>query len=205
MIDIRLLFKTGNGAMDFVDERMPLDLIHSISVRDACILMMQFIFGFYSRKESQAEIGHHPPIHPIPSVQAERSYWLQKNQDSQLNDLYLGEEKQPSFELLPANDKVIGEKMLGVLEFSLANEVDRITRDRSFVLTEHGYMGLAPLGAQVGEHVVLIGGCPVPLALRNQSEAHQVIGDTYVCGLMEGQMSENVSAGTAHIEEFGLV
>ncbi|KAK1730095.1 uncharacterized protein BDZ83DRAFT_747727 [Colletotrichum acutatum] len=205
MIDIRLLFKNDNGAIYFVNERMPLDLIHSISVKDAYILMMQSVFGFYSRKESQAEIGHHPPVHPTPFIQAERSYWLQKNQDSQLNDLYLGEEKQHSVKMLPANDKMIGESMLGGLKLSLANEVDRITRDMSFILTEYGHMGLAPLGAQVEDHIVLIGGCPVPLALRKQGDAYQVIGDTYVCGLMEGQMSENVSAGTAHIEEFRLV
>ncbi|KAK1460900.1 hypothetical protein CMEL01_15197 [Colletotrichum melonis] len=205
MIDLRLLFKNDNAAMDFIDERMPLDLIHSISMIDTYILMMQSIFVFYPRKESQAEIGHHSPVHPTPSIQAERSYWLPKNQDSQLNDLYLGEEKQHSVKMLPANDKMIGESMLGGLKLSLANEVDRITRDRSFVLTEYGHMALAPLGAQAGDHVVLIGGCPVPLVLRKQGEDYQVIGDTYVCGLMEGQMSENVSAGTAHIEDFRLI
>ncbi|UQC89156.1 uncharacterized protein CLUP02_14684 [Colletotrichum lupini] len=176
-----------------------------MSVKDVYVRLMRSAFSSYPRRISRTKIGHDPPVHSIPSLRAERSYWLQKSKKSQLNDLYQSGYNQPNVEGFSDNEKLVAEAMLGVLKRTLADEVDRITRDRSFILTEYGYMGLAPLGAQVGDHVVVIGGCPVPLVLRKQGEAYQVIGDTYVCGLMEGQMSENVSAGTAHIEEFTLV
>lgn len=79
-----------------------------------------------------------------------------------------------------------------------------MTKEMSFIMTENGYMGLAPVGTQVGDEVVVLLGCPVPLVLRRQNEKFQVIGDTYVYGLMEGQAFEMPDFKVADIEGFGL-
>ena len=68
---------------------------------------------------------------------------------------------------------------------------------RRFALTEKGRMGLVPHCAEVGDQVALVLGAPVPLKLRalkdqlhlrsKVEETLQLVGDTYIHGLMEGE------------------
>ena len=67
--------------------------------------------------------------------------------------------------------------------------IQAVCRDRLFVKTGEGYIGLAPKSAQPGDLICIILGCSLPLLLRPTSNAHhQVVGPCYVQGLMEGEV-----------------
>jgi hypothetical protein len=87
---------------------------------------------------------------------------------------------------------------------NLDSYMDRRTKERSFMMVDNGYMGLAPVGTEVGDEVILLLGCPVPLVLRRQVDKFQVIGDAYIYGLMEGQVFERIGARLAYIEDLVL-
>ena len=66
---------------------------------------------------------------------------------------------------------------------------------RRFVVTEKGYMGLAPHCAQVGDSIAVVLGAPVPYVLRpsdvkeceSGKETMLLVGDAYVHGIMDGE------------------
>lgn len=58
---------------------------------------------------------------------------------------------------------------------------------RQLFTTKRGYIGLAPLGADCGDIVCIFPGCSVPLILRQQQWFHELIGDCYVHGIMNGE------------------
>ncbi len=68
-------------------------------------------------------------------------------------------------------------------------------RGRRFAVTEDGYMGLVPACTQVGDQVFLLGGVTVPFVLRRRPEEKKyvLIGDSYIHGVMEGEVAETMS------------
>lgn len=68
---------------------------------------------------------------------------------------------------------------------------------RRLIRTEHGYIGLAGNGAQVGDRVVLCRGSRVPLVLRPEAGPsstaaqgtvrYRLVADAYVHGIMQGE------------------
>ena len=61
-------------------------------------------------------------------------------------------------------------------------------KERSFVKTPEGYIGLAPLNAQPGDQVCILLGSKFPMLLRPTSKSqYQVIGSCYVHGLTNGE------------------
>lgn len=59
---------------------------------------------------------------------------------------------------------------------------------RVFVMTNEGYIGLAPCGTQTDDVVSVLLGCPLPMVLRSRSvEKCQVVGSGYFHGLMHGE------------------
>jgi hypothetical protein len=68
------------------------------------------------------------------------------------------------------------------------NTFSLFTHQRTFINTEEGHIGLAPLGLQPGDIVAVIFGCTVPLALRpSLNGGFKILGECYVCGLMAGE------------------
>lgn len=61
-------------------------------------------------------------------------------------------------------------------------------RQRSFIETREGYIGLASQMAQPGDHVCVLLGCKVPILLRPAPDLrYQVVGACFVPGLMHGE------------------
>lgn len=62
-------------------------------------------------------------------------------------------------------------------------------RNRSFIITEEGYIGLAPKMVCPGDRVSVVFGCHTPLVLRPcvNCEYYHVLGKCYVPGLMNGE------------------
>jgi hypothetical protein len=58
---------------------------------------------------------------------------------------------------------------------------------RSFFITEKGYLGLGPSHAHAGDVVCVLKGGNVPFVLRQTHEAcYGLIGESYVHGIMDG-------------------
>ncbi|QDS71202.1 hypothetical protein FKW77_010275 [Venturia effusa] len=61
--------------------------------------------------------------------------------------------------------------------------------NRRFVITERGYLGLAPEQAKQGDMVAILYGGELPMILRaiDESGEYQFVGESYVHGLMSGE------------------
>jgi hypothetical protein len=64
------------------------------------------------------------------------------------------------------------------------NTVKGYTHNRKIVLTERGYMGLAPIVAQKGDFCGIIFGCTTPCILRkaDEKDKYKYLGATYMIG-----------------------
>jgi hypothetical protein len=79
------------------------------------------------------------------------------------------------------------------------------TAGRRFARTkEHRYMCLVPQYAEVGDSICVFADCQVPLVVRRRTkETWVLVGESYVHGLMDGEVSELVNK-EAKIEEIVL-
>ncbi|MCJ1431518.1 hypothetical protein MMC27_000871 [Xylographa pallens] len=68
--------------------------------------------------------------------------------------------------------------------------VFKYAKRRSFIITENGYIGLAPVTTRPGDHVCVLLGCNSPLVIRpagTDSTQFQVVGETYLDSAMTGE------------------
>ncbi|KAI5924621.1 HET-domain-containing protein [Camillea tinctor] len=64
-----------------------------------------------------------------------------------------------------------------------------ITKQRRFFITQKGYIGLGPRETKVDDKIVILQGYQVPILARcTISDDFRVVGDSYVHGIMEGEM-----------------
>lgn len=74
---------------------------------------------------------------------------------------------------------------------ALTLKMCEMTKGKHFVETEHGYIGWAPIGTEIGDVVCVLLGSNVPLILRPATEPDDgnwlVVGPAYVHGLMYGE------------------
>ena len=72
-------------------------------------------------------------------------------------------------------------------EINFLDELQNIVLEKRLLVTETGYIGMAPFEARKGDMVCLLLGCRVPVVLRKFGEGYQLIGDVYVHGIMNGE------------------
>ncbi|MCJ1418270.1 hypothetical protein MMC32_004617 [Xylographa parallela] len=68
--------------------------------------------------------------------------------------------------------------------------VFKYAKRRSFIITENGYIGLAPVTMRPGDRVCVLLGCNSPLVIRpvgTASTQFQVVGETYLDSAMTGE------------------
>jgi hypothetical protein len=75
----------------------------------------------------------------------------------------------------------------------IQNAVNRASWNRMFFVTENGYIGIGPVGMAPGDDVFLLLGGHVPYVLRSKetSACYHVIGESYVHGVMDGELWED--------------
>jgi hypothetical protein len=80
-------------------------------------------------------------------------------------------------------------------------------KSRRMMVTVEGHVGMAPCRARLGDAVVVLFGCSIPLVLRRVGtrEAWQVVGEAYVHGYMNGEVNRLVRRGTRDVHRFRLV
>ncbi|KAE9362593.1 HET-domain-containing protein [Stipitochalara longipes BDJ] len=79
------------------------------------------------------------------------------------------------------------------------NSVFASTCCRRFIISEKGYMGLAPAMAEPGDRIAVLFGGKVPYILRQNKTGNSTtwtfIGDSYVHGIMDGEVIKKLDAG----------
>ncbi|KAF5876593.1 putative heterokaryon incompatibility protein [Botrytis fragariae] len=88
-----------------------------------------------------------------------------------------------------------GQSMLFLLE--LVNTVS----GRVFFTTSRGYMGFGASGAKVGDQVCILGGGWTPFVLRDHKTYYEMIGDSYLHGMMQG---ETLDLGKPKVTRFQI-
>lgn len=92
---------------------------------------------------------------------------------------------------------------------TLNPDVVKYALGRRFFITRHGYIGLGPKTAQVGDTVAVFCGLNVPFILRQRQEMSsqqcwQLVGETYVHGAMNGEVVEQCDLGLVESTEIHL-
>ena len=110
------------------------------------------------------------------------------------------EEKAPGWQ--------VGESDLKRAQMVLWQVAPRF-RNRSLMLVrEEQRLGMRPPCAKVGDVVVVIYGCTVPLVLRRRTEedggGFLNIGDAYLTGYMDGQAIDQVERGELKAQTFKI-
>jgi hypothetical protein len=72
------------------------------------------------------------------------------------------------------------------------HHVHVLSAQRRLFVTKDGYMGTAPMGAQQGDRICVLLGCNVPLLIRPEGDDFLIIGDTYIYGMMNGEVMQDV-------------
>ncbi|TGO55703.1 hypothetical protein BCON_0088g00340 [Botryotinia convoluta] len=75
---------------------------------------------------------------------------------------------------------------------------------RRLVGTQNGRIGLTVAAAMIGDSIVVLPGCSVPLVLRRDRTGWRLIGECFVYGLMNGEAADLVGSGMIPIEEIEL-
>jgi hypothetical protein len=75
-------------------------------------------------------------------------------------------------------------------------------KERKFFLTKRVYMGLAPMGAQERDLICVLFGCKVSLIMRPVGDHYLIVGDTYIYGMMNREVIQDVEEGKLHYEAF---
>lgn len=111
---------------------------------------------------------------------ADAAHW----QDAESAFRWVYENRRAEFESIPG-------RLLSFFAFS----VKFITKDN--------YMGVAS-SAEVGDKVVVLAGCNVPVLLRPKGNHYEHISACYVVGFMDGEAKEMVDRGEAKLETFEI-
>lgn len=77
------------------------------------------------------------------------------------------------------------------------------TVGRRLVLSDNGYMCLAPGETQVGDRICILGG-HVVYVLRPTGESWSFVGECYVHGLMDGEAMSLLENGVFKLQEFAI-
>lgn len=81
---------------------------------------------------------------------------------------------------------------------------------RHFIVTEMKRIGLAPRYAREGDLICILLGCSVPVILRpafgpGNAGLYHFIGDSYIHGIMDGEVMTSLENGDYTLEEFNII
>ncbi len=81
-----------------------------------------------------------------------------------------------------------------------------ITRGRSLIRTEKGYMGLTSDGVEEGDLVCVLFGGQVAYCLKKvkDEETYKLVGECYLHGIMDGEAMDDLASGKYQEREFAL-
>ncbi|PMD13389.1 hypothetical protein NA56DRAFT_612283 [Hyaloscypha hepaticicola] len=107
-------------------------------------------------------------------------------------------------------NRIIDEmKSQSPLVVDFLRRVQSVIWNRKFFVSSNKYIGLAPPAAQVGDFICILYGCSVPVVLRRQEDMNgkgffQVVGESYVHRIMDGEALATAKASGIFEEDFEL-
>jgi hypothetical protein len=84
------------------------------------------------------------------------------------------------------------------------HSLDKSSSGRRFLVSDGGYMGLAPESAEEADLICIILGGQTPFVLRPHEDLYELIGPCYVHGIMDGEAMEQLRLGNFDLEDFVL-
>lgn len=108
-------------------------------------------------------------------------------------------QRPPSHPMHQVNDK---------LDTFLSRFHDTVRKKvRRLMVAEQGYVGVAPCRARLGDVVAILFGCSIPLVLRRKPmhDAWQVVGEGFVHGQMNGEITDDVKSGKINVRRLRLI
>jgi hypothetical protein len=84
--------------------------------------------------------------------------------------------------------------------FVMAEALFMTLEKRRMARTTKGYIGLVPKDAQPGDCIVLLMGVSVPVVLRPSGQRWKLMGESYVEGIMNGELWKKEDASEICIE-----
>ena len=112
-----------------------------------------------------------------------------------------------------ASDRAWAEQELDEAQTEERALIEEVTRNRKFGITELGRMGLVPASTEAGDSIVVLFGMQTPVVLRTLApvsiDAHpacyQLLGETFVHGLMDGEAIRAMEMGDLHADDLVIV
>jgi hypothetical protein len=151
---------------------------HEVVLEEEYLSLMQSAFKYFSSPDRRSQIEQPTSAEKLRTIREEYQYWLEENVSVQVQDLHGGDELRPSF--APIRTEV-DELLNTITRNNFVSNLDRMTKDRSSMMTDNGYMGLAPVGTEAGDEVVLLFGCPYRLCFEDkQTISKSLVAHTYV-------------------------
>ncbi|KAH6671946.1 heterokaryon incompatibility protein-domain-containing protein [Halenospora varia] len=87
---------------------------------------------------------------------------------------------------------------------SFQHRAAQIGWNRSFFATSKGYLGLGPNTLRVGDAVTILRGGAIPYIQRSRNGHHQLVGEAYVHGIMEAELTKQWRNGQLKEEIFEI-
>jgi hypothetical protein len=102
------------------------------------------------------------------------------------------------------DDYVPGHSVDRVLHTSLSAVLEQKTWSGSFFITSDGHLGIGPESTQPGDQIVVLDGARSPFVLRalKDSSDYALLGDSFVLGLMHGEVREMDARGEMESRTF---
>ncbi|KAI9678522.1 MAG: hypothetical protein M1822_007465 [Bathelium mastoideum] len=79
-----------------------------------------------------------------------------------------------------------------------------VNRKRRLVTTDHGYIGVAPAGAQLKDLVCVLKGLGTPAILRQKGADYELIGECYIHSLMHGEAIDMLDRKEFQLQDFTI-
>ncbi|KAH8900709.1 HET-domain-containing protein [Thozetella sp. PMI_491] len=98
------------------------------------------------------------------------------------------------------------EVLEGILDAPLPKTVLEKLGGRRFFVTKKGYCGLGPALMQAGDMVCVLRGSSFPTLIRPKHDnKYAIVGESFVYGIMDGEMIEAVKKGISVWENFSFI
>jgi hypothetical protein len=78
------------------------------------------------------------------------------------------------------------------------------TRHRRLASTNRGRLGLVRSKVRLGDLIVVLLGCSVPVVLRKSGQQYVLFGETYIHGIMNGEAMRDLDLGLYSMQEFAI-
>lgn len=81
----------------------------------------------------------------------------------------------------------------------MTTRLSETTTDRRMILTRNRFFGIGPQAMQVGDSLFVLSGGQMLYVLRKDGSQFKLIGETYIHGLMDGQVVDIVQSNRVHV------